>query len=211
MSSMDTATRSVRRMCAAERRAQLLEVTKAMVGADGFHAVSIEAVARRAGVSRPVVYEHFGDLRGLLDALIDLLSRTALQQLAAVLPTDIGERRPRAVLLAALRGYLEVAEADPVTWRLVLMPAEGAPRAARERIAEGRSQVVAQLAAAVAPRFVAGRQVPDPELMALMLVTTADELVRLVLTQPDMYPVDRVLGHAAWLLGQFEAGDQGEG
>jgi AcrR family transcriptional regulator len=203
---MDTATRSARRMSAADRRLQLLEVTKAMVGAEGFHAVTIEAVARRAGVSRPVVYEHFGDLRGLLDALIDLLSRTALEQLAAVLPTDLGASKPRAVLLAALRGYLEVAEADPVTWRLVLMPAEGAPKAARGRIAEGRSRVVAQLAAAVAPGFVAGREVPDPELMALMLVTTADELVRLVLTQPSTYPVGRVLAHAGWLLGQFEAG-----
>jgi AcrR family transcriptional regulator len=206
MSSMDTVTPIGRRMSAAQRRLQLLEVTKAMVGAEGFHAVTIEAVARRAGVSRPVVYEHFGDLRGLLDALIDLLSRTALEQLAAVLPTDLGGGKPRVVLLAALRGYLEVAEADPVTWRLVLMPAEGAPKAARERIAEGRSRVVAQLAAAVAPGFVAGREVPDPELMALMLVTTADELVRLVLTQPSRYPVDRVLAHAGWLLGQFEAG-----
>jgi AcrR family transcriptional regulator len=206
---MDTITRSARRMSAAERRIQLLEVTKAMVGAEGFHAVTIEAVARRAGVSRPVVYEHFGDLHGLLDALIDLLSHTALEQLAAVLPTDLRVSKPSAVLLAALRGYLEVATADPVTWRLVLMPAEGAPEAARERIAEGRRRVVAQLAAAVAPGFVAGREVPDPELMALMLVTTADELVRLVLTQPSRYPVERVLAHAGWLLGQFEAGERG--
>lgn len=195
-------------MTAAERRAQLLQVTKAMVGAEGFHTVTIEAVARRAGVSRPVVYEHFGGLRGLFDALLDLLSRTALEQLAAVLPRELGGRSPKAVLLGALRGYLEVAEADPVTWRLVLMPAECAPKAARERIAEGRSRVVAQLAAAVAPGFVAGREVPDPELMALMLVTTADELARLVLTQPTAYPVERMLAHAGWLLGQFEAGGE---
>lgn len=80
--------------------------------------MTIEAVARGAGVSRPVVYEHFGDLRGLLEAVVDLLSRTALEQLAAVLPTDVSQDGPRRALLAALRGYLEVAEADPVTWRL---------------------------------------------------------------------------------------------
>ena len=55
-------------MSASERREQLLDVTKEVVGEDGFHAVSIEGVARRAGITRPVVYEHFGDLPGLLEA-----------------------------------------------------------------------------------------------------------------------------------------------
>jgi AcrR family transcriptional regulator len=192
-------------MTATGRRAQLLEVTKAIVGSDGFHAVTIDAVARAAEVSRPVVYEHFGDLGGLLDALIDMLSTTALDQLAAVLPTSIAGTQTRAALLGALRGYLEVAEADPVTWRLVLMPTEGAPRSAGERISSGRSQVVAQLAAAVGPATVAGGELPDPELTARLLVTTADELVRLVLTDPVVFSVERVLAHAAWMLDRFDS------
>jgi AcrR family transcriptional regulator len=203
MSSME-ATAPVRRMTGGARRAQLLEVTKAMVGAEGFHAVTIEAVARRAGVSRPVVYEHFGDLGGLLDALIDHLSRTALGQLAEVLPESLDGAEPHRALVSALRGYLEAAVADPVTWRLVLMPAEGAPKAARERVAAGRRQVVAQLAAAVTPGFVGGGALPDPELTARLLVAVADELVRIVLTEPDTHPVDRVLAQADWLLQHFD-------
>src|SRR4051794_7822017 len=58
------------RMSAAERREQLLDATKAIVVADGFHAVSIEAVAREAGITRPIVYGHFDDLGGLLEALV---------------------------------------------------------------------------------------------------------------------------------------------
>lgn len=85
------------------------------------------------------------------------------------------------------------------------MPAEGAPESTRERIALGRSQVVAQLTTAVAPAVLGGRQLPDPELTARLIVTTADELVRLVLTQPREYPVDRVLAHADWLLERLEA------
>ena len=38
---------------------------------DGFHAVSIEAVAREAGITRPIVYGHFDDLGGLLEALVE--------------------------------------------------------------------------------------------------------------------------------------------
>ncbi|HEX6944950.1 MAG TPA: helix-turn-helix domain-containing protein, partial [Casimicrobiaceae bacterium] len=48
-------------MSAEARREQLLDVTKAIVAEHGFHAVSIEGVAREAGISRPIVYGHFDD------------------------------------------------------------------------------------------------------------------------------------------------------
>src|SRR3954469_1594769 len=57
------------RMTAEQRREQLLDATKAIVLEHGFHAVSIEAVARAAGITRPIVYGHFEDLGGLLEAL----------------------------------------------------------------------------------------------------------------------------------------------
>ena len=191
-------------MAGQDRREQILDVAEAIVGAQGFHAISIEAVARGAGISRPVVYEHFGDLPGLLEALIARLGERALRQLAAVLPVALDAADPREQLIAALRGYLEAAEADPVTWRLVLMPPEGAPPAARDLIAIGRSAVVNQLAEAVRPGIAGGGQTPDPELTARMLSTFADEGVRLVLTNPEDYPVERILAHAGWLLDQLE-------
>ena len=58
-------------MQAVERREQLLDATKAIVARRGFHVVSIEAVAREAGITRPIVYGHFNDLPGLLEALVD--------------------------------------------------------------------------------------------------------------------------------------------
>ena len=113
------------RMTAAQRREQLLDVTKAIVVADGFHAVSIEAVARKAQITRPIVYSHFSDLGGLLEALVERESRRALSQL----PDSYDD------LPAALTAYLEAVRSDPDTWRLVLMPPEGAPRLLHERIA----------------------------------------------------------------------------
>ena len=126
-------------MTGAERREQLLDATKAIAVEDGFHAVSIEAVARRAGITRPIVYGHFEDLGGLLEALVERESIRALQQL----PDSFDD------LLEALTAYLEAVRDDPDTWRLVLMPQEGAPRALHERIAAGRAAVVEQLAAAL--------------------------------------------------------------
>jgi AcrR family transcriptional regulator len=184
-------------MTAAERREQLLDATKAIVGEHGFHAVSIEAVARRAGITRPVVYGHFEDLGGLLEAMVERESARALEHLAAVLPAASGGDDPREALLGALRGYLEAVAADPVTWRLVLMPSEGAPAVLREQIARGRDAVVALLAQVVGE---AGEASPDPTLTARLLSATADELARLHLGDPGEYPIDRLVAQARWLL-----------
>src|SRR3954449_171013 len=59
------------RMSAPARREQLLDAAKAVVAEHGFHGVSIEAVARGAGVTRPIVYRHFDDLAPLLAALVE--------------------------------------------------------------------------------------------------------------------------------------------
>ena len=194
------------RMTAEERREQVLDVAKAIVGERGFHAMSIEAVARAAGITRPIVYAHFNDLNGLLEALVERESERSLAQLAAVLPTNLGEGDPREILLAGLRGYLEVVASDPGTWRLMLMPTEGAPAILRERVAGGRAAVVAQLAQAVRAGLGPSRS-PDPELTAHMLSATADEAARLLLADPERYPVERLVAHARWLLERFGFGD----
>ena len=193
-------------MSAEERRRQLLDVTRSIVSERGFHAVSIEAVAREAGITRPVVYGHFTDLAGLLEALVDQESERALGQLAAVLPRDLTAGDPRELLLGALRGYLEAVQAEPVTWRLVLMPPEGAPAILRDRIAHGRAQVVMQLAEAMSPGLGVGRESPDPELTARTLSALADEAARLLLTDAKRYPPARLIAHAAWLLDELKAG-----
>jgi AcrR family transcriptional regulator len=185
-------------MSGAERREQLLDATKSIVDERGFHAVSIEAVAREAGITRPVV---FGDLDGVLEALVERESGRALAGLAEILP-PVGPAAgdPREALLAALDGYLRAVEADPPTWRLVLMPSEGAPASLREHIDRGRDAVVGHLADVVRPGLAPGREPPDPELTARGLSAFADELARRLLTDPAGYPRERLLSFARWIL-----------
>ena len=192
-------------MSADQRREQLLDVPQEIVGEHGFHAASIEAVARRAGITRPVVYGHFTDLPALLEAMVDREGARALAQLAEVLPAPAGPGgSAREDLLAALRGYLRAVSDDPVTWRLVLMPPEGAPSVLRERITAGRGAVIAALADVVRPGLGPGGRSPDPQLTARTLSAVADEAARLLLTEPDAYPVQRLVAHADWLLGRLE-------
>ena len=197
------------RMSAEARREQLLDVAKAIVVRRGFHAVSIEGVARDAGISRPIVYGHFGDLAGLLEALIAREGQRALAHLGAVLPAALAQREPAERLEAALGGYLEAVRADPDTWRLVLMPQEGAPRALHEHIARGRAAVVAQLAAALGTSGDPAVATPDPELTARLLTAFADEAARLLLEDPDRYPAARILALARWFLARVAAGRRG--
>ena len=193
------------RMTGPERRQQLLDVTREIVGETGFHGVSIEAVARRAGISRPIVYGHFNDLPGLLEAMLARETARAEAQLARILPPDTWTGDLREALLGALRGYLEAVQADPVTWRLVLMPPEGAPEMLREQIGQARARVVAVLTELVRPGFAPGRPSPDPVLTARTLSTLADGAARLILTDPEEFSIDRVMDHSAWLIGQLVA------
>jgi AcrR family transcriptional regulator len=191
-------------MSASQRREQLLDVTKQLVGEQGFHDLSIEAIAKRAGITRPVVYAHFEDLDALLEAMLEREARRALAQLAAIMPSDLpaGPGRTDA-LLGALRGYLEAIQSDPVTWRLVLMPPEGAPRMLREQVERGREGVVAALAQVVGPGLAPERPSPDPPLTARLLSALSDEAARLLLSDPEQYPLDRLMRHAEWLLHQL--------
>jgi AcrR family transcriptional regulator len=175
------------------RREQILDVTEDIVEVDGFHAVSIDRVAREAGITRPVVYTHFGDLTGLLHALVDRGNRRTLEALARIVPSPGGT--PEDVLLGSLERFLETVRDDPATWRLALLPPESAPALLAERIARDRANVVSALASVVEP-WLEGAA--DPVLVARSLVAMSEELARIVLDDPSQATLERVLEHARW-------------
>ena len=59
------------RMSGQERREQLLDVGRKLFAEKGFEVVSVEEIAAKAGVSKPVVYEHFGGKEGLYAVVVD--------------------------------------------------------------------------------------------------------------------------------------------
>src|ERR1700730_10914717 len=194
------------RLPAAERREQILDVTKRIVGEDGLHAVSIDRVAREAGISRPIVYEHFSNLGGLLNALLEREAEGARKQLVGVMAQLApAAPDPREVLLAALSGYLEAVRSEPVRWRLVLTPPDTAPELMRERIEEERAAIIAQLALLTETTFAptGGPTTPDPELTANSMSALSDAWSRLMLEDPERFTIDRILVHARWMLARL--------
>lgn len=206
-------TATATRMSAPARREQLLDVTGEIVTEQGFHAVSIQAVARRAGISRPIVYEHFGDLPGLLKALVKREMTRALAQISETELGDLSKGDPAELMLESLGRYLIAVERHPTTWRLVLMPAEGAPELLRKSILRGRATVLDSLTNAVRPVLRGDGEAPDPELTARILSAMADEYARLLLTDPSRFGAERLLAHARWWIDHTGIGlmsDPGE-
>jgi len=191
------------RLSAGERREQLLDVTAEMLGESGFHALSIQSVARAAGVSRPIVYEHFGDLGGLLEALVKREMARAGEQISKTALEDLSHGDPTELMLASLSTYLNAVERHPSTWRLVLTPPEGAPELLRKSIVQGRAAVLDGLRDAVRPGLRRGEKAEDPDMTARTLSAIADEYARLVLADPKRFPPERLLTHARWFLGQL--------
>jgi hypothetical protein len=105
-------------------------------------------------------------------------------------------------MLESLRAYLQAVRDHPTTWRLVLMPPEGAPELLRTSIARGRAAVLDRLTQAVRPAHARDRRSPDAELTAQVLSAISDEYARLVLTDPARFPPERLLDHAGWFLDQ---------
>jgi AcrR family transcriptional regulator len=188
------------RMSASERRDQLLDVATRLVGELGFHGVSIEAIARSAGITRATVYQHFADLHALLEAVIERETSRALVQVSETTLPDLSEGDPPELMLESLRAYLHAVHSQPSTWRLILMPPEGAPETLHESIANGRATVLARLTQAVRPALALDSESPDAELTARLLSAISDEYARLLLTDPARFPPERLLRHACWWL-----------
>jgi AcrR family transcriptional regulator len=192
------------RLTGPQRREQILDVTLAMVGERGFHGISIDAVARRAEITRPVIYGHFENMAGLLNALVEREGARAVGQLMELLPRADDTKAPAEILLGGLRAFLEAVREEPVTWRLVLMPPEGTPEILRERAVQIRRDVTDRLAA-LAPQVMttSAGPPPDPELAALTMQAVAEDAARLLLDDPGRYPIERLMTHAEWLIGRL--------
>ena len=187
-------------LTAEERREQLLDVTTELVLERGFHEVSIDAVAKNAGITRAVVYQHFDDLSDLLHAVVDRETARALEQVSRTALPDLSTGDARQLMLESVSAYIEAVQSNPRTWKLVLMPPEGAPGQLRKSISAGRALVLDQLTSAVRPILA---ETTDAELTASVLSSIADHYARLALTRPEQFPPDRLLAHADWLVEGF--------
>ncbi len=116
MASSDGKAATRVRMTGQQRRAQLLDVARTLFSERGFDATSIEEIAHRAGVSKPVVYEHFGGKEGLYAVVVD---REMDQLITQITESLIGDH-PRILLEQAALALLTYIDTQPDGFRILV-------------------------------------------------------------------------------------------
>jgi AcrR family transcriptional regulator len=94
------------RMTGSERRHQLINIARTLFAERGYESTSVEEVAQRAGVSKPVVYEHFGGKEGLYAVVVDREMSALLDGITSSLTNNRYRPRVETVVLALLT-YVE--------------------------------------------------------------------------------------------------------
>ena len=100
----------------ADRRPQFLDAAADAIRRHG-PGVSMTRIAAQAGVTKPILYRHFGDRDGLVHALGDRFSADLMHELQTALRQDT---EPREVLVRTIDAYLGFVERDPDVYRFLV-------------------------------------------------------------------------------------------
>ncbi|CAB4871908.1 unannotated protein [freshwater metagenome] len=104
------------RMSGNQRREQLLDVGRSLFAERGFDATSVEEIATKAGVSKPVVYEHFGGKEGLYAVVVD----REVQKLTDAIKGSLIAGHPREVLEGVAFALLNYVENNSDGFRILV-------------------------------------------------------------------------------------------
>lgn len=131
----------------ARRRERYLDAAIAVISDEGPGA-SMEAIAQAAGVSKPILYRHFGDREGLVEALAERFVGELAERLGAILDSG-GD--PIELLRRSIDAYVDTIEDDPSLYRFLTsrIPPRGA----------ALSSLVDRLAAVIARTLAEGFRV----------------------------------------------------
>lgn len=193
-----------------QRRALILDAALRLIDRNGYAAANMEAIAREARVAKPVVYDLFGDLGRLLQALLAREEERALAQLAGALPSVPTDEDPDALLVGGIREFLEAVRANPTSWRLILRPVDGMPSVVGEYVARNRRQLTRQIERLLAwgVQRRGGPEGLDVELAARSIIALGEQTALLVLADPERFPPERIGRFVGGLLAQLERGPE---
>jgi AcrR family transcriptional regulator len=107
-------------MSGKERRAQLVDVGRKLFAEKGFEGTSVEEIAQKAGVSKPVVYEHFGGKEGLYAVVVDREMQRLLDGVTGALTGG----HPRELLEQAAFALLDYIEESADGFRILVRDSE---------------------------------------------------------------------------------------
>jgi AcrR family transcriptional regulator len=140
----------------ADRNRQLVEVAEQVFAERGIAAASMEEIADRAGITKPILYDHFGSKDGLLAAVIE----RAGSDLGTSVETAVaGADGPEDAFARGLTAYFSFMDTHRASWLALLTETttNSAAAHALEGIREERARFIAELIVAEVPGSDAAR------------------------------------------------------
>jgi AcrR family transcriptional regulator len=178
------------------REQQILELAEELFSERGYPGTSMAELARRAGVTKPVVYELFGSKEGLYRACVE---RSAARLAEVVVAAVQGEEGPAAKLRAGGLAFLRFAERHRVAWDVLFLGGDARFATEAAGIRRRQAALVAGLMAEGAREDVDPLQV---DAMAHVVNAAYEALASWASDHPDV-PVETL---ADWLVELLEPG-----
>ena len=183
------------RLPAARRRRQLLDVALEVFAARGFDGTSMAELAEAAGITKPVLYQHFSSKRELY---LELLEDVGRQLQEAVGKATAAAARPHEQVAAGFRAYFSFVNEHRSAFQLLFL---GSSRHDRE-FADAVERVEESMADAIAPLIEAGIDGGHRRQLAHALVGMAEVTGRRAVSDPgfadSLDALARHLAELAW-------------
>ncbi|MCB1252274.1 MAG: TetR/AcrR family transcriptional regulator [Austwickia sp.] len=168
------------------RRAQLLEAAQEVFVSSGYHAAAMDEIADRAGVSKPVLYQHFPGKMELYLALLDDANEQLTAAVLAALQTATTDAERVA---ATMDAYFEFVSRERTPYRLVFESDLVNDAAVRERL----DRVESAVSAAIAPLMQENTEftLDESRLLATAMVGMAQQSARFWQAHGETIPRQR--------------------
>lgn len=164
MSSTDVPTR---RLTADQRRLQLFDVALGLFAERGYRATTMDDIAEAAGVTKPLLYQHFSSKRALY---LELAETVAAQLLTAIAEATAGAEGPRQQVEKGFAAYFRMVVTHESAFRLLY----GRDHAGDTELGEALRRVEDGVAEAIDPLIDAGLHPEHRRLLAYAVVGMAE-------------------------------------
>jgi AcrR family transcriptional regulator len=179
-----------------ERRRQLLDAAREVFVSQGYHAAAMDEIAERAGVSKPVLYQHFP---GKLELYLALLDQSVDELVATVRDALISTTDNRQRVAAAMGAYFEYVEQEHQAFRLVFESDLGNEAEVRDRLERGQQECAEMISQMVSQD--AGLDDEEAMLLSVGLVGLAQVTARYWLSTHDHVAretAEQLVARLAW-------------
>ncbi|CAL9620383.1 HTH-type transcriptional regulator BetI [Actinosynnema sp. ALI-1.44] len=173
-----------KRMPKAQRKAQMLDIAEQVFAERGYLAASMDEIAERVGVSKPMLYEYFGSKEGLL---IGCIHRARTELLDRTQQAISGATTPEEILRLGLLAFFEFIGEHKQAWALLRQEAAVTVPSAVEEI-EGIRRQQTDLIAAVIGSFDTDIDVVEAEAFAEIVVGSTERLALWCERRPEVGP-----------------------